>query len=152
MTDTLEGRVQDIEDLIADIPQMMNLRLESLTAAQQDASARIGLLDKQMAMIMREMRDLRGGVTRMLVSQDEEIAKLRADVAALMSIRDDVTGLKGQVGRVEANVAALQANVAALTADVAAMAGIHDHVTTIGSEVSEIAATMKLVLARMEKS
>lgn len=84
MTDTLERRVNDIEDLISDIPQMVSLRLESLTATQQEASARIGILDKQMAMVLREMRDLRGGVTRMLVAQDAEIAEIKADVKAIL--------------------------------------------------------------------
>lgn len=83
MTDTLERRVQDIEDLIADIPQMVSLRMESLAASQQEASARLGLLDKQMAMMLREMRDLRGGVTRMLVAQDAEIAVIKADVVEI---------------------------------------------------------------------
>lgn len=106
MTDTLEGRVPDIEDLIADIPQMLSPRLETLTASQQDTSARIGLLDKQMSMIMREMRDLRGGVTRMLIAQDADIAAIKSDVA----------GLKTDVAQLKADMAGLKADMKTILA------------------------------------
>ena len=113
MTDALEGRVQDIEDLIADIPQMISLRMESLTASQQEASARIGLLDKQMAMVLREMRDLRGGVTRMLVAQDAEIAAIKTDVLAL---KGDVSGIETRIAKIEGDVAEIKAGMHAILA------------------------------------
>lgn len=90
---------------------MTSLRLESLTASQQDASARIGLLEKQMAMVMREMRDLRGGVTRMLVAQDAEIAAIKADVA----------GMRAQIGRIEADVTETMADVSEMNATMKAI-------------------------------
>ena len=139
MADTLEGRVQEIEDLIADIPQMMSLRLESLTAAQQDASARIGLLDKQMAMMMREMRDLRGGVTRMLVAQDAEIAAIKADVtefkAGLASIKGDVTEFKAGLAGIKGDVTEFKAGLASIKGD-----------------VSEMKVALHMILARLPPS
>ncbi len=83
MTDQLEQRVTDIEDLIADIPQMVSLRMESLQGSQQETSARIGLIDKQLSMVLREMRDLRGGVTRQLVEQDKRLAAMERRLDAL---------------------------------------------------------------------
>lgn len=59
-----EQRVEALEDLIADIPQIVSHRLEGPTAARHETAARIGFLDKPMAMMLREMRDMRGGVTR----------------------------------------------------------------------------------------
>ncbi len=73
MTDTIDKRVSDLEDLLADIPQMLSLRLEGITAAQQESTARIGFLDKQMAMLIRDVRDMRSGVTRQLKVQDERL-------------------------------------------------------------------------------
>jgi len=83
MDDLLEQRVKDIEDLIADLPELMSLRLESVAAAQSETAARVSLLDKQMAMVLREMRDLRGGVTRMLLAQDKRIAAMEARLGAM---------------------------------------------------------------------
>ena len=74
MTDAIDKRVSDLEDLLADIPQMLSLRLEGITAAQQESTARIGFLDKQMAMLIRDVRDMRSGLTRYLKGQDERLA------------------------------------------------------------------------------
>lgn len=94
MTDQLEQRVTDIEDLIADIPQMVSLRMESLQGSQQEASARIGLIDRQLSMVLREMRDLRGGVTRQLVEQDKRLAAMERRLDAL---ENDLRELKTEI-------------------------------------------------------
>ena len=78
MADTFEQRIKDLEDLMTDLPSLLNLRLEGLTAAQSEMSARLALVDKQLGMIQRDLRDLRGGVTRQLVEQD----KLLKDILA----------------------------------------------------------------------
>lgn len=80
---TLEQRVTDLEDLVADLPQLLTLRMEVMTAAQHDTSGRLSLMDRQMSVMTREMRDLRGGVTRMLVDQDKRIASIETEIGKL---------------------------------------------------------------------
>lgn len=79
-TTTLEQRVSDLEDLVADFPQLFTMRLETITAGHHDMAGRLSLLDRQMAVMTREMRDLRGSVTRMLIAQDKRIAVIEVAV------------------------------------------------------------------------
>ena len=96
MLKPIELRVSDLEDLIADIPQLISLRLESLTAALQETNGRLGLLDRQVSMLVRDVRDMRGGVTIQLLAQDREVAGLRHDVEAMKA---DVTAMKAEIQR-----------------------------------------------------
>ncbi len=105
---TIEKRVADMELIIGDIPQIMNYRFERFDTAFRDHTARfdeisgrLNLLDKQMGMLLRDMRDLRGGVTRLLVAQDEEIA----------SVKTSVTGLTTDVAELKADVAVLKTDM-----------------------------------------
>ncbi len=79
----LTTRVDKLEDLIADIPSLLSLRLESLQAGHAETSARLNLIDKQLANLTRDVRDLRGALTRQLLAQD---AKLDAQDAKLDDI------------------------------------------------------------------
>jgi archaellum component FlaC len=69
---------------------MLNLRLEGITAAQNEVSARIALLDKQMSMVTRDVRDLRGGVTRQLVAQDERLSKMESQLGSIQVMLQEV--------------------------------------------------------------
>ena len=107
MVDTIEKRVSDLEALLADLPELVNLRLERFDNAVRDNTARfdemagrLNLLDKQMGMLLRDMRDLRGGVTRQLVEQDkvirsldERVGKLEERVARLESLVAELRSL-----------------------------------------------------------
>ena len=116
MDDTLEQRVKDVEDLIADISHLVGLRLESITASQHEFTARIGLLDKQMSMLLRDMRDLRGGVTRQLVEQDKRLAAIEKGLGALKAEIDDRLGaletkIDGQSATFEKRHASLDSKI-----------------------------------------
>jgi hypothetical protein len=64
MVDLPELRVKTSRPSIGDIPQMVGLRLQGPNAARRKKAARIGCLDKQMAMMPSEMRDPQGDVIR----------------------------------------------------------------------------------------
>jgi hypothetical protein len=106
MADVLEQQVKDIEDLIADIPHMLNLRLEGITAAQNETSARIALLDKQMSMVLRDLRDLRGGVTRQLVAQDERLSKMESHLGERLGGMESHLGER--LGKMESQLGAIE--------------------------------------------
>ncbi len=108
MLKPIELRVSDLEDLIADIPQLISRRLESLTAALQETNGRLGLLDRQVSMLVRDVRDMRGGVTIQLLAQDREVAGLRHDVEAM---RTDVTATKADVTATKADVTAMKGEI-----------------------------------------
>ena len=59
----IEQRVENLKDLVCDLPQLLNLRMDSLTTTQHDMATRISLLDMQMSVLKRNVRDMRGSVT-----------------------------------------------------------------------------------------
>jgi peptidoglycan hydrolase CwlO-like protein len=143
---SIDKRVTDIENIIGDIPVIMNYRFERFDTALRDHNARfdeingrLNLLDQQMSMMLRDMRDLRGGVTRMLIAQDAEIASLKSDMAGL---KTDFSGLKGDVSGLKGNVSGLKGDVAGLKADVAGLK----------ADVAEIKSGIHLILARMPQA
>jgi hypothetical protein len=99
MDKTIEERVDDLENIYTDVPQLMNVRFD-------EVNGRLNLLDRQMAVLIRDLRDVRGGVTRQLIAQDAEIAALKekldevsADLAALKdTLGVEVASLRGTLG------------------------------------------------------
>ena len=80
MVDVIDKRVTDLETLVWDIPNLLNTRFSrfdtefaSLRGAITDNTSRLASLERAMALLQTDMRDLRGGVTRQLVSQDERL-------------------------------------------------------------------------------
>ena len=120
MEATIEKRVTDLEALIIDLPEIMNFLFERVETALRDHAARfdemggrLNLLDKQMGMVLRDVRDMRGGVTRQLMAQDGEIA----------AIKDDVSVLKADVAELKADVLGLKTDVSVLKTDVKSING-----------------------------
>jgi chromosome segregation ATPase len=138
MLKPLEQRVEDLEDIVADIPALVNLRLENMISNQQEANDRIALLDRQIATLTRDVRDLRGGVTRQLKAQDVEIAEVKATV---MDVNTRLT-------RVEADVAVLKTDVAALKTDVAAL---KTDVASLSTGIATVQVGIDEILARLPK-
>jgi hypothetical protein len=73
MSKTIDERVEDLESIYGDLPSLLNLRLD-------EVNGRLNLVDRQMAAMLRDMRDLRGGVTRQLIEQDKQIAALHQKI------------------------------------------------------------------------
>ena len=98
MLKPLEQQVSDMEDLIADIPHLVNLRLEGVMSSLHEMNSRIALLDRSFSGFTRDLRDLRGGVTRQLSAQDAEIASIKAKVTGLeidmATMKTDLATLK----------------------------------------------------------
>jgi hypothetical protein len=82
----IERRVGELESLYTDLPEMMNLRLDRNDAAHAEHSARLSIIDKQLAALTRDVRDMRGGVTRQLAAQDQRLAAMEAQLARIISL------------------------------------------------------------------
>lgn len=98
VSDLLEKRVGEVETLVWEIPNLLNVRfqrfeteLASLRGAIVDNTTRLQAIERAMTMLQTGMRDLRGGVTRQLIAQDQRISEMKADVA---EIKADVAGIK----------------------------------------------------------
>ena len=121
MLKPLEQRVSDMEDLIADIPHLVNLRLEGVMSSLHETNSRIALIDRQFSGFVRDLRDLRGGVTRQLMAQDEQIAEIKAKVTGLEvdmnTVKSDVASLKSDVSSLRSDVVSLRSDVASLKTD-----------------------------------
>jgi len=91
---TIEERVDDLEGIYTDLPQLLNARFD-------EVNSRLNLLDRQTAVLLRDLRDTRGGVTRQLIAQDGEIATIKGDVA---TIKGDMIGIKCLVEQILARL------------------------------------------------
>ncbi|MBU2580856.1 MAG: hypothetical protein KJ622_03935 [Alphaproteobacteria bacterium] len=100
----LEKRMNNAEDLIADLPHTMNLRLETIVGAQHETAARLGLMDKQLSMLVRDVRDMRGGVTRQLAEQDKRLSQLEQ---RLDGVETRLDGVETRLGAVERRLAGI---------------------------------------------
>lgn len=83
MNDTLEKRVTDVENLVWEIPNLLNTRFTRFEAALADNTARLTSLERTITSVLTDVRDLRGGVTRQLVEQDKRLAAMEGRLAGI---------------------------------------------------------------------
>jgi hypothetical protein len=84
MSDTLEKRVTDVENLVWEIPNLLNTRFARFEAALADNTARLASLERTISAALIDVRDLRGGVTRQLVAQDERLASVETKLDEIL--------------------------------------------------------------------
>jgi chromosome segregation ATPase len=136
MEKTIDERVQSLETIYTDIPYIMNLRFERINAQWDEVSGRLGLLDKQVGMLMRDMRDIRGGVTRILVEQEK---RLNGIDARLDGIERRLDGLERRLGEVETRQGSLEQRMGTLEQKLGALEVLHTATNT----------KLDLILARL---
>lgn len=139
MVDTIDKRLGDLEAIVTDLPELLNLRLERIDVALRDNAARfdemsgrMNLLDKQMGMLIRDLRDMRGGVTRQLVEQDKRLATMEQRLDAL----------EQRFGAIEQRFSALEQRFGAMETDV----------STLKADSTEIKSDVKAILAHLSRS
>ena len=89
---TTEERVNELESLVWDLPNLLNTRLAridaelaSLRAAIADNTTRLASLERIMTALQTDMRDLRGGVTRQLVEQDRRLITMADQLTEILN-------------------------------------------------------------------
>lgn len=84
MSDIIEKRVTDVENLVWEIPSLLNTRFARFETALADNTARLASLERTIASMLTDVRDLRGGVTRQLVAQDQRLASIEAQLGEIL--------------------------------------------------------------------
>ncbi len=131
-----EQRVKDMEDLIADIPHLVTLRMETLVAVQRETSGRLDHLDRQIGVLMRDIRDMRGGVTRMLVEQDKRLARHDDRFTAL---EDRLTGVEVRLTGVEVRLTGVEVR----------LTGVEDRLTGVEAKVDDMNGKLDRIITRL---
>lgn len=96
--DELDKRSTGLEALFTDFPEMVNLRFDTVVAAQSELTARMNLLDRQLATLTRDVRDMRAAITRQLLGQDERFA----------AVEQRLDGLEQRMERLEQRMERLE--------------------------------------------
>ena len=108
----LERRVAELENFYTDIPEMLNLRLDRNDAAHAEHSARLSIIDKQLAALTRDVRDMRGGVTRQLTGQDQRLAAMEQRMTAmdqrLAAMEQRMTAMDQRLAAMEQRMTAME--------------------------------------------
>ena len=124
MTDILEKRLTDLETLVWELPDLMTTRmarvdteLVSLRASMVEYSQRAATLERAMMVLQTDIRDMRDGVTRMLVAQDERLADVDNRLAGvetrLTGVETRLTGQDQQFVQLNAKLDAILARLPA---------------------------------------
>ena len=129
MTDTIDHRVSVLEEFFTDLPEMVNLRFERMNGALSEINVRLNLQDKQLAALTRDVRDMRAGVTRQLIAQDQRLAaqdamlashdtRLSAIEAHLATNDTRLGGIETRLGDIEAHLATNDTRLGGIKADI----------------------------------
>ena len=114
MSDSLEQRVSEqerritgLENLMVNLPQTMNLRLETIAGAQHEVAARLGLMDKQITGLLREFRDLRGNITRQLAEHDSLLDTMELHIEGFSARLEGMDQRLGALDRLQEDISGM---------------------------------------------
>ena len=130
----LEQRVHELETLVWEIPNILNLRFDrfdgesrAMRTAVDDNTSRLILLERSLGLMQIDMRDLRGGVTQMLIAQDRTIADLKSKVGEIYGQIGEMLGqvdeMRGQLGEMLSQVGEMRGKVGEMGSQVGDMRG-----------------------------
>jgi chromosome segregation ATPase len=124
MSDILDKRVTDIETVVWSLPNLLTDRMTGVQAALTTLSARVEHVERMQTMLQTDTRDMRGGVTRQLVAQDQTIRDVVARLERLEQrqerLEQRVAGVETALKDQEKRLAGIDASIAALDKNVTA--------------------------------
>ena len=115
MIDVLEKRMDQLENLIWEFPTMINTRFArfdteftSIRNDLTDNTARIVGVERALAMLQVDVRDMRGGVTRQLIEQDKRLAGMEG---RLIVLEAGVSNVTEAIQRIETDISGFKSNI-----------------------------------------
>ena len=109
--DDPKRRLRDLELLVYDNPGILNLRLERIDMAWSELSHRLSLVDRQIATLTRDVREMRAAVTRQLVAQDQRFASIEQKLVAL---DDRLVAVESRLSSIEKKLVAQDGRLVAV--------------------------------------
>ena len=82
-TDVLDKRLTDLETIVWDIPSLLTVRTAKYEASFAEISIRLDKLERAVAMLQTDVRDLRNGVARFMAESDARMRSLEARMERL---------------------------------------------------------------------
>lgn len=141
----LERRVGELENFYIDIPEMLNLRLDRNDAAHAEHSARLSIIDKQLAALTRDVRDMRGGITRQLTGQDQRLGAMEQRLTALEQhqpvLDRRLTGVEQRLTGVEQRLTGVEQR----------LTGVEQRLTGIEQRLDGVDAQLARVITILER-
>ena len=130
--DNLQDRVLQIENLVFDLPNLMNSRLDgveghirAMRLAFEDTGARLGRIEKIQGLLQADVRDLRNGVTLQLRLQHEQTTALADEVRAqgerLARVEGRLDGVESRLDRVESRLDRVESRLDGVERQLASM-------------------------------
>ncbi len=113
---TLEERVIDLESIYSDMPQLLNLRFNTIKSGLEEIAGRVAALEKQQSMLTTDVRDLRNGMMIQFRLQNEKIDRIDQ---RLSNVETDVATLKSDVATLKSDVASLKSDMSEVKSNVA---------------------------------
>lgn len=91
MTDFLDKRVTELESVIWDVANPMNMRFTRFDMEFAAMRGTMETLERAMAALQVDMRDVRGGITHHLVAPEGQLREIKADIAAMKTVINAIT-------------------------------------------------------------
>ena len=132
-----EHRIKGFEELAFSFGDILNTRTERYEVNFDEIKKRLDHLDRMVAMLQTDVRDLRSGVTAQLIAQDQRIA----DVVLRL------TRLDARVASIEAILTSMEAGLASLDTKVdTGLASLH---TKVDAAHAALSAKLDLVIGKL---
>lgn len=139
-----EHRIKGFEELAFSFGDILNTRTERYEVNFDEIKKRLDHLDRMVAMLQTDVRDLRSGVTAQLIAQDQRIADV---VLRLTRLEDKVASLDARVASIEAILTSMEAGLASLDTKVdTGLASLH---TKVDAAHAALSAKLDLVIGKL---
>ena len=114
----VEKRLNELESLVWDLPNLIDLRLGRVESSYVEVSGRLSRIDRTLVVLQTDMRDLRGGVTRQLVAQDARLARMEERIE---HIEERIERMEGPLVGIEKQMAEFKSELSGLKESTSAM-------------------------------
>lgn len=121
----VEKRLNELESLVWDLPNLIDLRLGRVESSYAEVSGRLSRIDRTLVVLQTDMRDLRGGVTRQLVAQDARLARMEERIARMEArierMEERIERMEGPLVGIEKQMVELKSELSGLKESTSAM-------------------------------